>query len=71
MHFFFKNFHVSLSLDQGKQFSLTQCLALTKKKKKKKKKKRKKKKKTCSFTLGSLKLVKFLHLQVFLAGFSG
>ena len=31
MHFFFKNFHVSLSLDQGKQFSLTQCLALTKK----------------------------------------
>lgn len=68
MHFFFKNFHVSLSLDQGKQFSLTQCLALTKKKKQKT---RKKTTKTCSFTLESLKLVKFLHLQVFLAGFSG
>lgn len=65
MHFFFKNFHVSLSFDQGKQFSLTQCLALTKKKT------RKKTTKTCSFTLDSLKLVKFLHLQVFLAGFSG
>ena len=65
MHFFFKNFHVSLSLDQGKQFSLTQCLAL----KKKKTKKGKKKTKTCSFTLESLKLVKFLHLQVFLASF--
>lgn len=37
MHFFFKNFHVSLSLDQGKQFSLTQCLALTEKKKQGKK----------------------------------
>lgn len=36
MHFFFKNFHVSLSLDQGKQFSLTQCLALTEKKNKEK-----------------------------------
>ena len=70
MHFFFKNFHVILSLDQGKQFSLTQCLALTKKKQKQKKT-RKKTTKTCSFTLGSLKLVKFLHLQVFLAGFSG
>lgn len=67
MHFFFKNFHVSLFLDQGKQFSLTQCLALTKKKQKT----RKKTTKTCSFTLESLKLVKFLHLQVFLAGFSG
>lgn len=67
MHFFFKNFHVSLSLDQGKQFSLTQCLALTKKKNKT----RKKKTKTCSFTLESLKLVKFLHLQVFLASFLG
>lgn len=65
MHFFFKNFHVSLALDQGKQFSLTQCLALTKKKT------RKKTTKTCSFTLDSLKLVKFLHLQVFLASFSG
>ena len=65
MHFFFKNFHVSLSLDQGKQFSLTQCLALTKKKTKQGKKKTK----TCSFTLESLKLVKFLHLQVFLASF--
>lgn len=41
MHFFFKNFHVSLSLDQGKQFSLTQCLALTKKKTKQGKKKQK------------------------------
>ena len=68
MHFFFKNFHVSLSLDQGKQFSLTQCLALTKKTKKKQ---GKKKTKTCSFTLESLKLVKFLHLQVFLASFLG
>ena len=67
MHFFFKNFHVSLSLDQGKQFSLTQCLALTKKKNKTGKKKTK----TCSFTLESLKLVKFLHLQVFLASFLG
>lgn len=42
MHFFFKNFHVSLSLDQGKQFSLTQCLALTKKKKQNKEKKKQK-----------------------------
>ena len=42
MHFFFKNFHVSLSLDQGKQFSLTQCLALTKKKKTKQGKKQQK-----------------------------
>lgn len=41
MHFFFKNFHVSLSLDQGKQFSLTQCLALTKKNKKQGKKQQK------------------------------
>lgn len=41
MHFFLKNFHVSLSLDQGKQFSLTQCLALTKKKTKQGKKKNK------------------------------
>lgn len=40
MHFFFKNFHVSLSPDQGKQFSLTQCLALTKKKQGKKQQKR-------------------------------
>lgn len=68
MHFFFKNFHVSLSLDQGKQFSLTQCLALTKKQKQNKGKKNQK---TCSFTLESLKLVKFLHLQVFLASFLG
>ena len=67
MHFFFKNFHVSLSLDQGKQFSLTQCLALTKKKHKT----RKKTTKTCSFTLDSLKRFKFLHFQVFLASFSG
>ena len=67
MHFFCRNFHVSLSLDKGKQFSLTQCLALTKKKTKQEKTKTK----TCSFTLESLKLVKFLHLQVFLASFSG
>lgn len=40
--FFFKNFHVNLSLDQGKQFSLTQCLALTKKKKTKQGKKQQK-----------------------------
>ena len=65
MHFFFKNFHVSLSLDQGKQFSLTQCLALTKKKNKT----RKKKNKNLLFYFGKLKTCQVTSLASFLGKF--
>lgn len=65
MHFFFKNFHVSLSLDQGKQFSLTQCLALTKKKKQNKEKNNK----NLLFYFGKLKTCQVSSLASFLGKF--
>ena len=69
MHFFFKNFHVSLSLDKGKQFSLTQCLALTKKKKNKKKKNKEKNNKNLLFYFGKLKTCQVSSLASFLGRF--